>query len=70
MMAARCNRMNSCLVLQRVSEASLIDGKIISEVGAGFLILICAIAGDDESGADQLVSKICNLRCLAMKTAK
>ena len=58
-------------VLQRVSEASVeVDGKIISEVGAGFLILICAMAGDDESGADQLVSKICKLRVFGDENGK
>ena len=58
-------------VLQRVSEASVeVDGKIISEVGAGFLILICAMAGDDESGADQLVRKICKLRVFGDENGK
>ena len=58
-------------VLQRVSEAFVeVDGKIISEVGAGFLILICAIAADDESGADHLVSKICKLRVFGDENGK
>ena len=69
MMAARCNRMDSC-VLQRGVVSVEVDGKIISEVGAGFLILICAIAGDDESGADQLVSKICKLRVFGDENGK
>jgi len=58
-------------LLQRVSEASVeVDGKIIGEISAGFLILICAMAGDDESGADQLVSKICKLRVFGDENGK
>ena len=52
--------------LQRVNEASVeIDHENVGEIGSGFLILICAIAGDEESGADQLVNKICKLRIFA-----
>jgi D-aminoacyl-tRNA deacylase len=50
-------------VLQRVSSASVtVDGKIVGEIGAGLLILICAMQGDTEAQADQLATKIAKLR--------
>ncbi len=58
-------------LLQRVSEASVeVDKEIIGEIGSGFLILFCAMAGDEESGADQLVNKICKLRVFADESGK
>jgi D-aminoacyl-tRNA deacylase len=50
-------------VLQRVSRASVtVDGAIVGEIGAGLLILICAMQGDTEAQADQLATKIAKLR--------
>jgi D-aminoacyl-tRNA deacylase len=50
-------------VLQRVSRASVtVDGSITDEIGAGLLILICAMQGDTEAEADQLATKIAKLR--------
>lgn len=50
-------------VLQRVSRASVtVDGEITGEIGAGLLILICAMQGDTEAEADQLAAKIAKLR--------
>jgi D-aminoacyl-tRNA deacylase len=50
-------------VLQRVSRASVtVDGTITGEIGAGLLILICAMQGDTEAQADQLAAKIAKLR--------
>ena len=58
-------------VLQRVDEASVeVDGEIIGKIGTGFLILICAMAGDEESSADQLVNKISKLRVFADENGK
>ena len=50
-------------VLQRVSRASVvIDGTIAGEIGAGLLILICAMQGDTTAAADKLAAKIAKLR--------
>lgn len=58
-------------ILQRVNEASVeVDSKIVGEIGSGFLILICAMTGDDESSADQLVNKITKLRVFADEHGK
>ena len=37
-------------------------GELVGEVGPGFLILICAMAGDTEAGAAKLATKIAKLR--------
>lgn len=50
-------------VLQRVSRASVtVDGSITGQIGAGLLILICAMEGDTEVQADQLAAKIAKMR--------
>jgi D-aminoacyl-tRNA deacylase len=50
-------------VLQRVSRASVtVDGVVTGEIGAGLLILICAMEGDTNAQADQLAAKIAKLR--------
>ena len=50
-------------VLQRVSRASVsVDGAVVGEIGAGLLILICAMQGDTEAEADKLAAKIAKLR--------
>jgi D-tyrosyl-tRNA(Tyr) deacylase len=50
-------------VLQRVTEAEVrVDGEIIGASGRGFLILVCAMAGDTEAQADRLAAKIAKLR--------
>ncbi|MCZ8153523.1 MAG: D-aminoacyl-tRNA deacylase [Rhodobacteraceae bacterium] len=50
-------------VLQRVSRASVtVDGHVKGEIGAGLLILVCAMEGDTEAKADQLAAKIAKLR--------
>ena len=50
-------------VLQRVSRASVtVDGTIAGEIGAGLLILICAMQGDTTAAADKLAAKIAKLR--------
>lgn len=51
------------VLLQRVSEASVtVDGDVIGEIGAGLLILVCAMQGDTEAEADRLAAKIGKLR--------
>ena len=50
-------------ILQRVSRASVtVDGQVTGEIGAGLLILVCAMEGDTEAQADQLAAKIAKLR--------
>ena len=50
-------------LLQRVTEAEVkVEGQKIGSTGAGLLILICAMAGDTQTEADQLINKITKLR--------
>jgi D-tyrosyl-tRNA(Tyr) deacylase len=50
-------------VLQRVSRASVtVGGQVTGEIGAGLLILLCAMEGDTDAQADQLAAKIAKLR--------
>ena len=50
-------------VIQRVKRASVsVDGKLISEIGSGFLALVGAARGDGQEQADYLARKISKLR--------
>ena len=50
-------------ILQRVTEARVhVDGDLIGETGKGFLILVCAMGGDNEAQAEKLAAKIAKLR--------
>ena len=50
-------------LVQRVSSASVtVDGRVVGEVGAGLLVLVCAMQGDTEKEADWLAQKIAKLR--------
>lgn len=50
-------------LIQRVSEASVtVEGELIGEIGTGLLVLVCAMAGDDEAAAGRLAAKIAKLR--------
>ncbi|MDM7932801.1 D-aminoacyl-tRNA deacylase [Tabrizicola sp.] len=50
-------------VLQRVTRAEVrVDDELIGETGKGFLILVCAMAGDTEVTAAKLAAKIAKLR--------
>ena len=50
-------------LVQRVSEASVtVDGQMIGEIGAGLLILVCAMAGDAPICVTKLAAKIAKLR--------
>ena len=50
-------------IAQRVSEARVtVAGRVTGEIGAGQMILVCAMHGDDEAKADQLAAKIAKLR--------
>ena len=50
-------------VIQRVSEASVtIEGKVVSEIKNGLLILVGIVAEDTQEDIDWLSNKIVNLR--------
>lgn len=50
-------------VIQRVSEASVrVDRNRVGEIGAGLLILVCAMRGDTEAQSTWLARKIVKLR--------
>ncbi len=58
-------------LLQRVSEASVtVDGDRIGEIGAGLLILVCAVQGDTEANADALAARIAKLRIFRDEAGK
>ena len=53
-------------LVQRVSEARVeVDGRLIGEIGAGLLVLVCAMQGDGESEAERLLAKLLKLRIFA-----
>jgi len=50
-------------VVQRVSRASVsVSGAVLGEIGPGLAILVCAMAGDDETVAAGLAKKVSKLR--------
>jgi len=50
-------------LIQRVTEAQVIvGGDVIGQVGAGLLILICAMQGDSDADSAKLAAKISKLR--------
>ena len=50
-----------------MSEARVrIDGEIVGEIGAGFMILYCAEAGDGDDAVRRLAEKTAKLRVLPM----
>jgi D-tyrosyl-tRNA(Tyr) deacylase len=58
-------------LVQRVTEASVrIDGVVIGEIGAGLLILVCAMAGDTEVKAGTLAAKAAKLRIFKDESGK
>lgn len=50
-------------LVQRVSEARVtVDADTLGEIGAGLLVLVCAMGDDDEAAADKLAARIAKLR--------
>ncbi len=50
-------------LVQRVSEAGVaVDGEKRGEIGAGLLVLVCAMQGDTETQSRWLARKVVNLR--------
>ena len=58
-------------VLQRVSEARVVvDGEVTGEIGAGFLVLLCAERGDTDVVAERMLTKILKLRVFSDEAGK
>ncbi len=50
-------------LIQRVSEAAVsVDGRLLSEIGPGLLVLVCAMRGDTEAESAWLARKTAALR--------
>lgn len=50
-------------VLQRVSEAKVeVDGKVVGEIGKGFLLLVGVSNEDNKEIADKMIEKVSRLR--------
>mgnify|MGYP000467458867 CR=1 FL=1 len=50
-------------ILQRVSSASVtVEGTITGEIGAGLLVLFCAMQDDTDADAHRLAAKIAKMR--------
>ena len=50
-------------LIQRATEARVsVDGRITGEIGAGLVVLVCAMQGDGDAEAERLARKLVNLR--------
>jgi D-aminoacyl-tRNA deacylase len=50
-------------LIQRVRQASVtVDGQVIGEIGAGMLILVCAMDGDSSAQVEKMARKIPKMR--------
>lgn len=59
------------IVLQRVSEASVLVGdEVVGAIGPGMLLLLCIEKGDDASLVQQYASKIVELRIFSDDAGK
>ena len=58
-------------LLQRVTNASVeVGGETVGQCGAGLLILVCAMPGDDQSTAESLATKVSKLRLFKDEAGK
>jgi D-tyrosyl-tRNA(Tyr) deacylase len=58
-------------LLQRVSCARVeVAGKVVGEIGAGLLVLLCAERGDSNMQSDKLLAKILKLRIFSDAAGK
>jgi len=59
------------LVVQRVTEASVsVDGRLVSTIGQGLLVLLCIEKGDSEPLADHYARKVAELRIFQDEAGK
>ncbi len=59
------------IVLQRVKSASVtVEGEMVSEIGAGLLLLVGVAQDDGEAGADWLAGKVARLRIFSDEEGK
>lgn len=50
-------------LIQRTTAASVaVDGAVVGEIGAGVVVLVCAMRGDGEEQSAWLARKVANLR--------
>lgn len=50
-------------LIQRTTGASVtVDGAVVGEIGAGLVVLVCAMQGDGEAQSAWLARKVANLR--------
>ncbi len=58
-------------LVQRVSDASVtVDGRITGRIGAGLLVLVCAMQGDDADTAEKLAARVAKLRIFRDEAGK
>jgi D-aminoacyl-tRNA deacylase len=58
-------------LVQRVAEARVtVGGRLVGEIGAGLLVLVCAEPADTEAQAVKFVDKILKLRIFADEAGK
>ena len=58
-------------LLQRVTRAEVsVGGEVIGRTGPGLMVLVCAMQGDDEAGADRLAARIAKLRIFKDEAGK
>jgi len=59
------------LIVQRVSHASVkVEGKVVGEIGKGYLTLVGIKKGDSKKEAELLAEKLSKLRVMADKEGK
>lgn len=58
-------------LVQRVKEAGVaIEGESVAQIGAGFLVLVCAQPGDTEDNIDTLAGKVARLRVMSDESGR
>ena len=58
-------------VLQRVRQARVeVEGRVVGQIGAGLVVLVCAERGDTEREADRLLAKLLKLRVFSDAAGK